>query len=251
MIKAIIIDDEKSQCTIIKNLLSKRFADIQVIGEAHNVSEGVSLIKNKQPNIVFLDIELPDGTGFDILKSISKINFKIIFITGFKEFAIDAFKFSAIDYILKPVNISEFDVAVKKALANIDLQNQSLKLDALFVNLQNISSETKKMVLKTQNSIHLVNVQNIIRCQSDNAYVTFYLNNGKKIVITASMKDYTENLSKYGFFRPHQSHLINQKFISRFDKKSGGCIVLSDNSEIPVSQRKKQEVLEIIRKICL
>jgi len=249
MIKAIIIDDEASQRQVIKNLLASKFKNISVIAEAENVENGIEVLKQNKPDIAFLDVELTNGTSFDILKTISKIDFKIIFITGFKDFAIQAFKFSAIDYILKPVNSEEFENAVNKAVSEINLSNQTLKLDALFANFQNIAQETKKIVLKTQESMHLVNVQNIIRCQSDNSYITFYINDGKKILVIGSLKDYEEMLVNFGFFRAHQSHLINLNCITRFDKRDGGCVILSDNSQIPIAQRKRQEFFDVFEKM--
>jgi two-component system LytT family response regulator len=249
MTKAIIIDDEISQRQVIKNLLTTKFKSINIIAEAENVEKGIEVLKQNKPDLVFLDVELTDGTSFDILKNLSKIDFKIIFITGYKDFAIQAFKFSAIDYILKPVNSIEFENAVNRAISEINNQNQTIKLDALFANFQNIAHETKKIVLKTQESLHLVNVQNIIRCQSDNSYITFYINDGKKILVIGSLKDYEEILEPSGFFRAHQSHLINLNCITRFDKREGGCVVLSDNSQIPISQRKRQHFFEVFESL--
>ncbi len=245
MIKAVIIDDEDAQRNVVRNLLNSKFSNIKISGEAMNVDEGLYVLKTLKPDIAFLDVELTDGTSFDILRKLPKIEFKIIFITGYKDFAVEAFKFSAIDYILKPINSAEFENAVQKAITEMNIHNQALKLDALFTNFQNIAQETKKIVLKTQESIYLVNVQNIIHCQSDNSYITFYINDGRKILVVGSLKDYEEMLLPFGFFRPHQSHLINLNFITRFDKKDGGYIVLSDNSEIPISQRKRQQFFEV------
>lgn len=247
--RAIIVDDEKQPREAIKNILSIKNSGVEIIAEAENVKSAIEIIKTKLPEIVFLDIELQDGTGFDILKSFDNISFKVIFVTGYKDFAIEAFKFSALDYILKPVNSEELLNAIKKAEEQIELQNQSFKFDALFSNFQNIAKENKKIVLKTQESIHLVNLHNIIRCQSDNTYITFFLNDGKKILVTNSMKEYEEMLSPYGFYRVHQSHLINLNCISKFEKKDGGYIVLNDNSNIPVSQRKRQQFLEVFERL--
>lgn len=245
MIRAAIIDDEKAPRQSIAQILALKFPEIEIVAQAGSVKNGVELLRRHKPDLVFLDIDLGDGSGFDLLEKLKPVDFKLIFVTGFSEFAIHAFKFSALDYILKPINSQELSEAVEKAISQIKLSNQALKLEALFANFQNVAHESKKIVLKTQESIHLLNIQDIIRCQSDNAYVTFFLNNGKRIVISNSLKEYEELLVPYGFSRTHQSHLINVNCIVRFDKRQGGYIVMSDNSQVPVSQRKRHELLAL------
>jgi len=244
MIKAVIVDDEKNPRETIKSILISNFNEISVVAEADSLFSGIEIIKKNKPDLVFLDIDLKDGTGFDLLEKLLPVDFKIIFVTGFHDYAIKAFKFSALDYILKPINSLELETAIKKAISEIKLANQAIKLEALFANFHNITQETKKIVLKTQESIHLINIQNIIRCESDNSYITFYLNDGKKIIISNSLKDYEEILEPYGFYRVHQSHLINLNCILRYDKKDGGYIVMIDNSIVAVSQRKKNELMQ-------
>lgn len=186
---------------------------------------------------------MPDGTGFDVLSFLKKFQFKVIFVTAHHEYAIKAIKFSAFDYILKPVNPLELKVAIKRVINDND--NNKIKMDAFIHNLENQKKDDKKIVLKTSDSIYLIGIQDIVRCEADNNYTSFFLNNGERIVISKGLKEYDEMLSGYGFFRVHQSHLINVRCISRFDKKEGGFIVLSDKTQIPVSQRKKQKLLEM------
>jgi len=249
MIRAILVDDENLPRETIKSIISQNFNEIEIVAEANSLKSGIEKIKKHKPDIIFLDIDLQDGTGFELLEKLKPVDFKVIFVTGFHDYAIKAFKFSALDYILKPVNSEELKDAINRAITDINSDNQSIKLDALFANFHNLSQETKKIVLKTQESIHIVNVQNIIRCQSDNSYVTFFLNDGKKVMVSNSLKDYEEILSPYGFYRIHQSHLININCILRFDKKDGGLIVMVDNSQVPVAQRKKQELMDLFDKL--
>jgi len=226
--RVVVVDDEFFSRQTITDLLSESFKDIEVVGQADSVKTAVELLPSLKPDLVFLDVDLTDGTGFDILNLLKPIQFKIIFITAHQEYAMKAIKFSAFDYILKPVSESE------------------LKMDAFFYNAENIRKEGKKIVLKTSESIHLVSVCDIMRCEADNNYTTFYLATGERIVISHGLKEYEDLLGNYGFFRVHQSHLINLKFIARFDKKDGGYVILTDKSQIPVSQRKKQKLLEVI-----
>ncbi len=244
--KAVVVDDEFFSRQTVTDLLNDNFKDIEVVGQADSVKTAVELIPSLKPDLVFLDVDLTDGTGFDILNLLKPIDFKIIFITAHQEYAMKAIKFSAFDYILKPVSESELKAAVERVLADKNSANYQLKMDAFFYNAENIRKEGKKIVLKTSESIHLVSVCDIIRCEADNNYTTFYLATGERIVISHGLKEYEDLLGSYGFFRVHQSHLINLKFIARFDKKDGGYVILTDKSQIPVSQRKKQKLLEVI-----
>jgi len=241
--RAVIVDDELFARQSLESILLDYYPAIRLVGQADSVQQAVDLIKEVNPELVFLDIDLPDGTGFDVLSILKTFQFKVIFVTAHHEYAIKAIKFSAFDYILKPVNQMELKVAIKRVIDEKD--NNKIKMDAFIHNLQNQKIEDKKIVLKTSESIYLIGVRDIIRCEADNNYTSFFLNTGERIVISKGLKEYDEMLSSYGFFRVHQSHLINIRCISRFDKKEGGFIVLSDKTQIPVSQRKKQKLLEM------
>lgn len=240
----VIIDDEPLARQTIQCIVSENFPNINVVGEAGSVKSGIELIKNNQPDLVFLDVDLTDGSGFDILSSIQPIDFKVVFITAHQEYALKAIKFSAFDFILKPVCDAELVDAVKRVKDTTDTDNQTLKWEAFFNNISGIKEKSKTIVLKTSESIHLVQVADIIRCEADNNYSTFFLVSGEKIVISKGLKEYEDLLANDGFFRVHQSHLINLDYILRFDKKEGGFVVLTDKSNVPVSQRKKQKLLE-------
>lgn len=243
----VIVDDEPLARQTIESIIAENLPHIKVVGKAAEVNEAVALIVKTEPDLVFLDVDILGGSGFDVLRLLKPIHFKVIFITAHQKYALQAIKFSAFDYILKPVNQHELVAAVNNALHDTRKDNK-LNWDVFFGNL-NDNEKNKKLVLKTSDSIHLVNISEILRCEADNNYSTFFLVDGVKIVISKGLKEYEELLSAYGFFRVHQSHLVNLNFITRFDKKEGGNLVLSDKTLVPVSQRKKQKLLELFDKI--
>ncbi len=236
MITAVVIDDEARARETIINILGLKPSGITITGEAGDIESGYRLIESKQPDLVFLDINLPDGTGFDLIKKIGNIRFKLVFITAHEEFAVRAFKFSALDYILKPVTASDLLQAVEKATHLIQKEETEMKFSAFLSNLDKI----KKIVLKTSESIHIVNIKDIVRCEADVNYTTFYLLGNAKLLVSKPLKDYAELLGQSGFFRTHQSHLVNLDHISRYDKEDGGHLVMDDESIVPVSSRKKE-----------
>lgn len=249
MIRALIIDDETNARNAVKNMLNFYCKNIEVIGEADSIESGVKSINKFNPDLVFLDMKLPDGTGFDLLNSFKKIEFKIIFVTAYNQFAVQAFKFSAIDYLLKPINPKEFVEAVTRAEQETEKNEYKVKLEAFFSNLKPGTAGRKKIVLKTAESIHLINTDEIIRCESDKGYTEFFLQNGKKILVSKVLKEYDELLSAYGFIRTHQSHLINVNYIESFQKEDGGYILMKDQAAIPVSNRKKESILKLFEKL--
>lgn len=249
MIQAIIIDDEKNAREAIKQIVEKHFEDINIVGNADDVNSGVKLISNLQPNLVLLDIKLPDGTGFDILDHFDEINFFIIFITAYNEHAIKAFKFSAIDYLLKPIDIDEFKLAINKVKRTREQQNTKKKLEAFIANIDNISKEVKKIVLKTSDSIHLVNVNEILRCQSEGNYTKFFFTSKPALMVSKNIKEYYDMLKDYQFFRPHQSHIVNINFIKQYHKPDGGYLIMQDESTVPVSTRKRDDLMKIFESI--
>jgi two-component system, LytTR family, response regulator len=247
--RALIIDDEKKARETIHSIIQMYCEDIVIVGEAAGVEAGVELINSMKPELVFLDINLSDGNGFDLLKKIKNINFKTIFITAYEDHAIKAFKFSALDYILKPVNPDELIAAVAKAKSFLEKDTINLKFETFISNMENISREIKKIVLKTSDSIHVINVNEIIRCEADRNYTIFMLVSGKKILVSNTLKEYDEMLSNYQFFRAHQSHLVNINHISSYEKKEGGYLIMRDKSIVPVSVRKKETLMSLLEKI--
>lgn len=247
MIKAIIVDDESCFREMIQMLLKDYFLEIEVVAEADNVEEAVKVIQNKSPDLVFLDIEIKGGTGFHVLQKLKERNFKLIFITAFNDFAIQAIKFSAIDYILKPINEFEFKAGVERAVREINKKEHSDQFDHLFQNYQDKSE--KKLVLRTMQDIHVINIGELVRCSADNSYTTFHLVSGEKIIISKGIGEYVELLTSYGFVKPHQSHLVNLNYIKKLDKADGGCLILKDKSTVPVSLRQKQQLIDALNKL--
>ncbi|MCK4406141.1 MAG: response regulator transcription factor [Bacteroidales bacterium] len=249
MIKTIIIDDEINAREIVAELLENYCENVSLIGQADSVESGLKVIRELKPELVFLDIKLTDGTGFDLLRQLENIDFKIIFITAYEEYAIKAFKFSALDYLLKPIDINELIESINKAEELIQQDNISLKLDTFFSNIDSISKKTKKIILKTTNNIHLVNINEIVRCESDRNYTHFYFLDKDKIVVSKTLKEYETLLSEYGFFRVHHSHLINLQCVEKLEKTNNNFVVMKDNSKVPVAFRKKEELIKLFKNL--
>ena len=246
MLRAIVIDDiekiRKENIAVIKTTCP----GISIVGQADSVASGVKLIKQLTPDLIFLDVEMPDGTGFDLLQKLSPIAFKVIFITGYEDFAIRAFRFSAIDYLLKPLDAKELVEAVKKAEHALGTEVFDMKLHNLFTNLER-PKNLQKLVLKTADKIYSVNIQDIINCESDKNYTTFYFINAPQLVVSTNLKEYETLLGPHNFFRTHKSHLINMTYFDHFIKSEGGnTIVMKNKSSVPLSVRKKEEFLVLL-----
>lgn len=240
MIQAIIIDDEQDSRNTIFNILQNYCNNITVTGQAGNVTEGLQLIRDEQPDVVFLDIQMPDGTGFDLLEKIPKIEFQVIFITAYDQYALRAIKFSALDYILKPVDPHQLVEAVGKIRTErVDFDEMNKKINILLRNRNSF----ERITLPTFEGYKFVNIRDIVRCEADSNYTGFYLNNGEKVLVTRTLKEYEDNLSGMDFIRVHQSHMVNLKYIDRYVKGDGGTIVMMDGSEVEVSRRRKEEFL--------
>ncbi|MGV3632122.1 MAG: LytR/AlgR family response regulator transcription factor [Bacteroidota bacterium] len=242
--KVVIIDDEKNNSELVSNLLAMFCKEVEVLAIADSVQSGYQAIINNKPDLVFLDIQMPDGTGFDLLQCFDNYDFKVIFITAHQEYAIEAFKICAIDYILKPLSPPLLISAVKKAEQAISSTELNQKIKNLLSNVSEGGQE-KKIVLKTMERIYSVGIQEIIRFESEGSYTTVFLKDGKKIVVSRLIKEFDEMLSSDNFTRVHQSHLINMDYLFCFEK-TDNQIVMKDNSLIPVSSRKKEHVLSLI-----
>ncbi len=238
MKKVLIIDDENRTRELIAKMIDSFGLDVLTIPEGENVQSGIAAIEKHQPDIVFLDIQMPDGTGFDVLASIPEKTFEVIFITAHEEYAIKAIKFSALDYLLKPVDLSELKASLEKAINTVDDKSEHEQFDVLQNNMK--PNEKKRLVLKTQESVHVVELDQIIRCESDRNYTSFYLLDNKRILVSKTLKEYEMLLSGHNFLRVQQSHLVNLNYIDRYDKKNGGAVVMKDGSEVPLSPAKRE-----------
>ncbi len=238
MKKVLIIDDENRTRSLIAKMIDSFGLDVETIPEGENVQSGIKAIEKHNPDIVFLDIQMPDGTGFDVIRSIENKNFEVIFITAHEEFAIKAIKFSALDYLLKPVDAGELKAALEKALDLVEPEKSNGQFEALHSNIQ--KNEKRRLVLKTQESVHVVDLDQIIRCEADRNYTSFFLKDNKKILVSKTLKEYETLLSAHNFLRVQQSHLINIDYVDRYDKKNGGAVVMKNGSEVPLSPAKRE-----------
>ena len=237
MKKAVIIDDVENARISLRSDLEDYCEQIEVIGEADGVVSGARLLKEMKPDIVFLDIQMRDGSGFDLLEILPEIDFALIFTTSSDEHAIQAFRFSAIDYLLKPIDPDQLMEAVGKAE-----KMPSKRLEVLRSNL----GGTQRLALNSQDKIRIVELEEVVRCESHGSYTMFYTRDGESILVTKTLKEYDLLLSDLGFLRVHQSHLVNMKYIKEFNKSDGGQIVLKDRTDIPVSSRKKTVVMRAL-----
>jgi len=245
MLRAIIIDDIDTIRQKNASVIREYCPNVAIIAEADSVKTGVEAIKKYLPDLVFLDVEMADGTGFDLLQQLRPITFKVIFITAHQEFAIKAFRFSAIDFLLKPIDPDDLVVAVKKAEETLNKDMLELQFNTLFSNIER-PKNLQKLILKTSEKIYSVNVQDIIRCESDKNYSTFYLISGQKLLVSTTLKEYETLLIPMGFFRSHQSHLINMLYFDHYMKGDANAIVMKDKTLIPLAIRKKEEFLNLL-----
>ena len=243
MIRTVIIDDEKNAAELVENMLGIYCGSVNVVGKADSVKSGFEMLTEMEPDLVFLDVQMGDGTGFDLLKKFDTIGFKVIFITAYQEYAINAFRYSAIDYLLKPVNPDHLILAVEKAEKTIKSEDMGLDIKVLLNNMSQPPLQRKKIVLKTADRIYVVNVDEITRCESDGSYTHVYLENGSRIMVSKLLKEFDQLLTQDGFVRVHQSHLVNLEYLSYF-RRSENNIVMKDEASVPVSTRKKEELIQ-------
>jgi two-component system LytT family response regulator len=240
----VLIDDESKSRENIKWLLNTYHPEFEVVCEGDSVKQGIKSILEFQPDVVFLDIEMQDGTGFDLLDMLPQKNFHLIFSTSHDHFAIKAFKYSAIDYLLKPID-SELLSETLQRIKNINISNQlEQKINILTDNRKTI----EKIGLPSMDGIRFVRISDIIRCESDNNYTWFYLFNKEKILVSKTLKEYDDLLTEFNFFRAHKSHLVNINHIEKYINGEGGYLIMTDESSVDVSRRKKEALLNVIYK---
>lgn len=253
MITAVLIDDDGNLREGMKAMLQIYAPEIEITGEADSVKTGIELIETAKPDIVFLDILMNDGSGFDILERLNhkfgKITSHIIFITAHEKFAIKAFRFSALDFLLKPVDPDDLQSVLRKIKAVIHQDHDNKNIGLLLENIQKKPGGFKKIALSTSDGIHLFEIKDIIRCEGEDNYTKFYIKDHRTVLISKTLKEYEELLKDQNFERIHQSHLINLNELRSYVKKDGGFVVMSDESQLPVSQRKKDRLQEIIGRL--
>jgi two-component system LytT family response regulator len=247
MINTILIDDEQNNIDNLAILLKKYCTEINIIATALNIHQAKELIYAHSPDLIFLDIQMPNGNGFDLLQSINNITFETIFATAFDQYGLHAIKFSALDYILKPISISDLVTAVKKATKRIEEKKQNSHIQNLLQFIKQPHDLLEhKIALPGTRETKFINVKNIIRCESSNSYTTFFTIDKEKITVSKSIREYEDLLTPYGFIRTHQSHLINRFHITKFIKEDGGFLIMADLSQIPIARQKKAYVKDVL-----
>ncbi|MCX6233030.1 MAG: LytTR family DNA-binding domain-containing protein [Bacteroidetes bacterium] len=246
MIKAVIIDDEKKSRDALIGLIDRYCPEVFVLAQADGCMDGIEKVKLNKPDIVFLDIQMPDGSGFNFLEAFDEFNFEVIFATAHDQFAIKAIKYSALDYLLKPINPDDLKEAIQKYIEKQHKGEISNNIKVLLDNMKLPNSEAKKIILSTSEGIHVIGTDEIIRCESDDYYTKFFLTDGKTILISKTLKQNEAMLSDFNFIRPHKSHLVNIKYIKSYLKVDGGYILMTDGCKIPVSRRKRDSIISML-----
>lgn len=242
-LQAFIVDDEVNSRETLRSMIEKYYPHVKIIGEADGAITAINRIKKTEIDVLFLDISMPDGSGFYVLEQLQPIKFDVIFTTAYDKFAIRAIKTSALDYLLKPIDPDELAVAIGKAE---EMKNKrSANYEVLLENL-NPRNEKKKIMLNTFEGMHMVYMNEIIRCEADDYYTRYFLNDGKVIMVSKTLKETEETLDDSGFIRTHKSHIVNISYVKTFVRNDGGYLVLKNGEKIPVSRRKKDEVLTVL-----
>ncbi len=242
--RTIIVDDIAKNREILQGLLADFCPQVEVVGTAEDVAPAHPLILEQEPDLVLLDVEMPGGTGFDLLEKFDDVNFEVIFVTAHDRYALQAIKFCALDYLLKPVDIKELIQAVHRAGEKLKERKSTEKFEHLLKNIRSKETRQHKIALPTLEGFVFIQVENIIRCEAEGSYTNVFLEGGKSICATRKIKGFEELLNDYDFFRVHRSHLINMNKIEKYHRGEGGYVVLSDGISVDVARRKKDEFLE-------
>jgi len=247
MLRALIIEDEHLNREVLKSLINTYCKEITVIGEADSAASAIAAIHITNPDVVFMDIELGDGTAFDVLAQITNPQFQLIFTTAYDHYAVRAIKFNALDYLLKPIDTNELKAAVEKVSRAGSSQQRNL--EHLMTNLTHTRNENPVITLSTSDSFEYIPVREIIRCEAQGAYTKFYMRNKSSLLVSKTLKEYEPLLQPYDFFRTHQSHLINLHDVERYLKGDGGYVVLKDGMKIGVARTRRDEFLTAMRSL--
>ena len=242
MVNCVLVDDEQKNLENLKILLEDFCDNARVVALCQNVEEGIEAIRKHKPDIVFLDIQMQRETGFDLLARINPINFEVIFITAHSEYAIKAFKFSAIDYLLKPIDIEELRKAVEKVEKKLNF-NITGRLEQLVQNMKPALGQNHTIAVPTSDGLAFVKIENIIYCEASSNYTQLYTDDGKKYVVSRTLKEYEELLTDHHFFRIHNSYLINLNSIKKYVRGEGGYVIMQNDVSLDVSKRRKETFL--------
>ncbi len=241
-IKSIIVDDEKNGRENLAGILNRYCPEIKILGQADSAESGISIIRKYDPDLVFLDIEMPKANGFQLLEYFKDFNFEVIFVTAFDNYAIKAIRFSATDYILKPVNINELKTAVESVAERIRQKQENQRMKELVYNIS--QPQNPRIGLPTGERIEFVEVSKIIRCQGEGNYTHIYFEGNKSLLVAKTLVEFEDLLQEYSFLRVHKTHLVNMKHVAAYLKTDGGVLQLTNGDTISISRRRKETVLQ-------
>lgn len=245
--RAVIIEDEERSRIVLENLLQTYCPAVEIVAKADAVSSGVEAIKTHNPDLIFLDVQINGGTGFDLLDKIKDHHPSVIFTTAYDQYAMKAFKFSAIDYLLKPIDIEELKAAVQKAMPSNKNEEDAYKIQNLLTNLKN-PNEDPVLLVSTSEAVEFVRIRDIIRCEAQGAYTQLFLRDHKPVMVSKIIKDFEFLLTDYGFYRVHQSHLINLKEVRKF-VKAENYLLMRDGAQIQLARSRKDEFFNVLNKV--
>jgi two-component system LytT family response regulator len=244
--KAILVDDELTNLENLHILLEKYCKEIKIVGKSHTVADAAVLIDSQKPDLVFLDIQMGTQSGFDLLNMVEERTFEVIFVTAFDKYGIQAVKFAALDYLLKPVNPIELVTAVSKAQNKVKNRIQTDQVNFLLQQLTKAEKTVQKIALPQQYEIRYLAISDILRCEADNTYTLFLLMDGDKILVSKPLKEYSDLLKPHGFLRTHQSHLVNPEAVKSWLKEDGGMLLMNNGDKVPVSKPHRDVVKGIL-----
>lgn len=247
MTKAIFIGDDSRTLELLKKTVGTFIPNVSVVGEALDIKSGIGAVNEHEPDLLLMDIRLKDGSGFELIDHFGKPEFKIIFISSYSDYAVKAIKYNAVDYLLKPIKEEELAQAIRKA-DDLIRYEEKLQARALGKSISDLN-KPHRLVLKSLDQVHVIDTMEIVRIEADGNYSTFFLTDGRKIVVSKSTKEYEETLIEQGFHRIHKSHLVNINKMSYFDKTEGGTLVMSNGDEVPVASRKRDMLMELFENL--
>lgn len=239
-ITCVIIDDEPNNVENLKGLLHTWCPGVNVAACAGSAEKGIEAIRKIRPDVIFLDIQMPEKSGFEVLKAFDPVTFEVVFITAFDQYGIQAIKFSALDYLLKPIDVEELKKAIDKARSRIADRHQNIENLLSFI--KNTQHDAPKIALPTMHETRYVKVSEIVRCEAFNNYTTFFMSQGDEVLVCKTLKEFAELLKPYGFQRTHQSHLVNIKYVKSLLKEDGGKLLMEDKSKIPISRQNLEKI---------